>query len=436
MLIRFAVENWMSFREEVILSMIASSERQHSERLRPLSNYRTRILPIASVYGGNASGKSNLIKAIHFAQDFIVSGPKQSYSTRVKPFRLDKKSVNHPTRFRFEVLIDGHIYEYSFSLSSKRVMEEELKRLRVTRDDILFRRAGSKFELGDEFIAKSALQVVFEGTQDNQLFLTNSVSQKRAEFKQLFDWFDSTLTVIFPQSYFGGLPYITSRQNAVFEKIISLLNGLDSGIANLQQVSIPIERVPNNIIAEVEDDPEGQVTGYELAGDGLVFVFKRRGKVIAKKLITVHKSKHGEKANFNLDEESDGTRRLLDLLPAFVALEHSRRDRVFIIDEFDRSLHSLLAKKMLERYLAQLKDKFNSQLIFTTHNVQLMDQEILRRDEIWIVEREESGASALASFSDFKDVRNDKDIRKSYLQGRMGGVPRLTNKLSLVEAHR
>jgi AAA15 family ATPase/GTPase len=206
--------------------------------------------------------------------------------------------------------------------------------------------------------------------------------------------------------------------------MVSLLGDLDSGISNLQHVTIPIERIPDNIISEVEDDPEDQITGLDLAGDGLVFVLKQEGKVVARKLTTVHKSKRGENVDFGLDEESDGTRRLLDLLPAFLLLENIHLSKVFIIDEFDRSLHSLLARRLLDRYLSQLGVKSQSQLVFTTHNLQLMDQSLLRRDEIWVTERDKTGGSTLTALSEFKDIRNDKDIRKSYLQGRMGGVPR------------
>ena len=124
-------------------------------------------------------------------------------------------------------------------------------------------------------------------------------------------------------------------------------------------------------------------------------------------------------------QESDGSQRVIDLLPAFLELSAAQSKKVYVIDEVDRSLHTLLIRRLLEGYLALCSQNSRSQLLFTTHNVLLMDQDLLRRDEMWIAERNPEGVSSLLSFSEYKDVRYDKDIRKSYLQGRLGGVPRI-----------
>ncbi|MBT3291657.1 MAG: AAA family ATPase, partial [Victivallales bacterium] len=117
--------------------------------------------------------------------------------------------------------------------------------------------------------------------------------------------------------------------------------------------------------------------------------------------------------------------RVIDLLPAFQQLWGQTSAKVFVIDELDRSLHTLLTRQLLEAYLDTCSKDTRSQLLLTTHDVLLMDQDLLRRDEMWVVERDSSGSSSLLSFSDYKKVRYDKDVRKSYLQGRLGGVPRI-----------
>lgn len=124
-------------------------------------------------------------------------------------------------------------------------------------------------------------------------------------------------------------------------------------------------------------------------------------------------------------QESDGSQRIIDLLPAFLELSSESSKKVYVIDEVDRSLHTLLTRHLLESFLSSCSSASRSQLLFTTHDVLLMDQKLLRRDEMWVAERGSLGESHLISFSDFKDVRYDKDIRKSYLQGRLGGIPNI-----------
>ena len=123
--------------------------------------------------------------------------------------------------------------------------------------------------------------------------------------------------------------------------------------------------------------------------------------------------------------ESDGSQRVIELLPAFLDLATETSDAVYVVDELDRSLHTILTRRLLETHLSSCSAESRRQLLFTTHDVLLLDQNLLRRDEMWVTERDATGASTLISFGEYKDIRYDKDIRKSYLQGRMGGIPRI-----------
>jgi AAA15 family ATPase/GTPase len=154
-------------------------------------------------------------------------------------------------------------------------------------------------------------------------------------------------------------------------------------------------------------------------------VTRRNGELTAKKLITYHSKSDGTETEFETRQESDGSQRVIDLLPAFLDLLAEGSKKVYVIDEIDRSLHTLLTRRLLEMYLSNCSATSRTQLLLTTHDVLLMDQQLLRRDEMWVSERDSSGASSLFSFSEYKDIRYDKDIRKSYLQGRLGGIPRL-----------
>jgi len=434
MLLRFSVENWMSFRDEATLDLVATREEQHSEHIAAIEKYDLKLLPVAAIYGANASGKSNLVKALAFAQKFITDPPKADAAIPVKPFRLSKESSERPTSFRFEILIGESIYEYSFSVTRDRVVHEELKQINKASEETLFRRLEGKLDPPGQFPDNSALRFAFEGTQDNQLFLTNSVSQKQTEFKPVFDSFKHNLILILPVWVDTKSPRIPSDHHPLFSKLTTRLRDLDSGVFNLHHVDLsPEEILPNELLDGLTShlkegewmslaNPLFEDEAFE--NDNDVFFCRENGKVIARRLAPIHKTEDGGEIPFRLADESDGTRRLIGLLQSLLWLEE-QYPLTLVVDELDRSLHSNLTRNLLESFLAQRTNSSRSQLIFTTHDTQLMTQDIFRRDEIWITERDQFGASKLVAFSEFKDVRKDKDIRKSYLQGRLGGVPRI-----------
>ena len=393
MIIRFSVENWMSFRDLATFSMIASRERQHGKRVPKLGKYHTRILPIAAIYGGNASGKTNLFKALSFAKTLVVKGTRPDSLISVDTFRLDDKKTNHPSRFVFELLIDETIYEFSFAVTRTAILEEKLVVITSTSEKVLYDRRDGEINFDVSLARDDHLRFAFKGTQDNQLFLTNSVSQKVNNFRPIHDWFKNTLTLVAPDSRFDPFEHFLDEEDPLYTAMNEMLQRLDTGIAHLGREEIPFENIPlpDPLKTEFQEMMEG----------GMTFEFEPKV------------------------QESDGSRRVIDLLPAFLELSARTSSKVFIIDEIDRSLHPLLIWQLLERYLTNCSTETRNQLLLTTHNVMLMDQQLLRRDEMWVAERDKSGSSSLFSFSEYKDVRYDKDLRKSYLQGRLGGIPRI-----------
>jgi AAA15 family ATPase/GTPase len=430
MLLRFSVSNWMSFRDEATLNMIATREEQHTKHLAVVEKHNLKLLPVAAIYGPNASGKSNLVKALRFAERLVLDPPKGEAPVIVKPFRLSGDSPERPTKFRFEILIEDVVYLYAFSVATGRIVHEELSRLNSRSEETLFRRG----ILEEDFVLPKGIdqyeeqRFAFRGTRDNQLYLTNSVSQKLTTFKPVFDWFRSSLLIVDPNMHFGGLPDITDEGSPPFTKMKRRLHDLDTGIGSICFADVPPESVMPPEILENLSAVLKEGASYpleQLGGEDGVFVRKESGRLIVRRVNLIHRSQTGEEARFDFSEESDGNRRLLDLLPTFLVLEGTGSSLVFVIDELDRSLHSNLTKSLLENFLARRTKGSRSQLIFTTHDTRIMTQEIFRRDEIWITERDRFGASSIVAFSEFKDVRKDRDIRKSYLQGRLGGVPRI-----------
>jgi hypothetical protein len=163
-------------------------------------------------------------------------------------------------------------------------------------------------------------------------------------------------------------------------------------------------------------------------------VTRKDGELVANKLVTYHQRQDGKEVKFEMHHESDGSQRVIDLLPAFLEAAAPNSSKVYVIDELDRSLHTLLSRQLIEGFLSCSSSDTRSQLLVTTHDVLLMDQKLLRRDEMWVVERNQQGESSMLSFSEYNDVRYDKDIRKSYLQGRLGGIPRILMSGALVDA--
>ena len=431
MIIRVTLENWMSFRDKVTLSMIASRELQHGSRVPKLGKYRTRLLPIAAMYGGNASGKTNFCAGLAFAKWLIVKGTQpDSRIIPVEPFKLDDRMAYEPSKFCFELLIDETVYEFSFSVNRKAVLEEKLVKINSSSEKVLYYRRDGKPNFGQSLNEVQFLEFAFRGTRENQLFLTNSVFQNINEFRPVYDWFRSRLKLIAPRSLYAPFHRFFERDNPLHKALNKRLPQLDTGIVRLDGIEIPFENIPmmneelrsglEEIVSEdmtvpLPPDPTNQRFA----------VTRKDGELVGIRLVTYHHAADGQEARMEMSQESSGSQRLIDLLPAFFDLEGGGSKSVYVIDELDRSLHTVLTRRLVEAYLAKCSKDTRTQLLLTTHDVLLMDQKLLRRDEMWVAERDDTGASSLLSFSDYKNVRKDKDVRKSYLQGRLGGIPRI-----------
>ena len=428
MLISFSVKNFLSFKDKVTFSMVASREKQHSATVLNIKGYM-RLLPAAAIYGGNASGKSNFIEALAFARQVVVQGNQPDSRIPVEPYRLDKSTNSAFTTFVFEIFTGNKCYEYGFSLTSRAVEEEWLIEILKTTEKTLYRRNNDSISFGNSLRSNKELPFLFKGTRDNQLFLTNAVSQKNELFKPIYLWFRDTLILIGPDSRYGGFDKFIKSDSPLHEYMNDSLEQMDTGICSLggEELDFDALPVPPELLKKIKEDvQENKILRFHLGrADNRYIASLQDGEIIVQKLISYHKDSDGQKIRFDLQNESDGTLRILDLLPAFMAISGSAANKVLIIDELDRSLHTLLTRHLLESYLSRCDRTSRSQLIFTTHDALLMDQNLLRRDEMWVMERAIDGSSIMIAFSEYKNIRNDKDIRKSYLQGRLGGIPRI-----------
>ena len=429
MLKRFIVENFSSFKEKNSLDLTAG-------RTEVLQNHivnfdKVKLLKSAIVYGANASGKSNLIKAIDFAKS-IIENSLNSVNTNKKYFRLDKDSREKPTEFVFEIEIDEKFYNYGFNLflDKKKIDEEWLYEIGLKRADKIFSRKGTTIELGKKLTDKSIknrFEIYAEDmkNQTHQLFLSE-IAQKKLDngsvqiFNKLYRWFTDKLIIIYPHTKFNPTSLIVSDTKLI-EQFKTYLKKFDTGIEDITTIKEDLKKalkdVPNGIVNEIENDlNRDDKSNILLTSPEGNFIINRGsdGEIAVKKLGLIHKKEIND--IFELKDESDGTKRLFDFIPL---IGKFGGNFTILIDEFDRSLHPKLTKVFFELFY-RTSDK--TQIITTTHESNLLDLELVRRDEIWFVEKNRDGASKLFSLNQFKE-RYDKKVAKSYLLGRYGAVP-------------
>lgn len=423
MIISFRVENWRSFRDSATLYMSAGPERQHRDRLPFVKKFRLRLLPIAAIYGANASGKSAFLNALEYLQSVVLDGAIQS---RMLPqFKLNSSAQIKPSRFEIKLLIDEKIFTYTLSVFPDRIAEESLQLENSTSIYDLFVRKENKSIVFDEDSFKgdklALLRLIEKSVDRNQLFLTNAHKLGVKEFSPICKWFAERLIVIHPSSKFQPIERFADPDDVLGSHTSKLMQTLDTGIDHFVTMSSDIGTIPQEVEEMIKRSYK-QSAKHLFRFNDLIIRLAEGGELKVERLLSVHKNRENQDITFRLQEESDGTVRLLDLIPVFEILKN-QDGRTVLIDELDRSLHTHLLEWLIKDYLTASGPNQRNQLIFTAHDVNLLTQSLFRRDELVRVQKGRDGASVLNAFSDFEDVRSDKDIRKLYLNGFLGGVP-------------
>ena len=459
MLIRFNVKNFLSFstREDgksEEFSMIAGKVRSKKEHI--YDGDKIKLLKFAAVYGANASGKSNLIKAMDFMKYIVVKGLPEGHTEKyckVEPENREKESY-----FELEIMIGDKYYAYGFEIilnQSKFTSEWLMELTSDNKEKLIFSRdiKNGKFNIGGVLKAKGLIDkinVYAEDIQDDGSVLLLSVMNQNKKnlyqeyqnatiLKNIFLWIQDSLDINYPDRPISDYSYMAKTEN--IEEICRIISAFGTGITNFEMVEVPIEkvigdlpkRIRDNLISEIEKKTTDVKNNVGIASVGIImrstkdfFVINinKDEEIVCK---TIQFS-HGEKnVLFNLSEESDGTIRILDLLEILLAGE----GKTYIVDELDRCLHPSLTYKFIETFL-EMAGKKNIQLMVTTHESRLMDFELLRRDEIWFVNKKKSGESDIYSLEEY-NARFDQKIDKAYLEGRYGGVPIFSTVFPITE---
>jgi AAA15 family ATPase/GTPase len=384
------------------------------------------------LYGANASGKSNLVHVLGFTKNLITEGIKTRKPIPVTPFKLDKASLGLPSKFEYEIRCGEKDYLYGFEIDNERVHNEWLHQIKKTTTVLIFERTTDtnkktsvKFGNINFETKKDAefLGFIARGTRANQLFISESIDHEVTYFEDVYNWFDK-LMVIYPESRFSLDLSVGSKHT---KAMVKYLEKFGTGVCgfDLQKVVAESE-FPKEILKDIKKDLKpGEQTGVMNTGGGQRYLITKNkdGELTTSKFVLKHRMVDcNDEALFDTEDESDGTIRLMDLLPILTIPDD--KPRIFVIDELDRSLHPNLCYKLIDEFLAS---STRNQLIVTTHESNLLRLDLLRRDEIWFVEKNNQGSSIVYSLEEFTP-RYDNDIQKGYLLGRFGAIPFIGKK--------
>jgi len=384
MLIEFSVKNFRSIKNKMSLSLLASSGHTHEDQLILEGN--KRLLPVAVLYGANASGKSNLLRALQTMQDMISGKSAQILKDKRLPYDCFKFTNIEETPTEFEVFFfyQGIRYNYGFSYTAQEILKEYLYYWPKGREALIFSRDNGKYLFRENITEQETLA---GRTPSNRLYLVSSNSWNLPQTENAYRWFNENLSDPDEQD----TPDMTISMETEKAKILNELLLADLGITQY---------------------------GINETGDksDVLMVHQVKGNM------------ENEKYPLPLENESAGTQRFFSRIgPWLSALNEGR---ILIIDELEASLHPLLTRRLVEMMQDPSVNTKGAQLLFTTHDVMLLDLSLLRRDQIWFTEKNpDTAATEVYSLWEFSPRKNE-NIRNGYLQGRFGAVPFLGGDLS------
>jgi uncharacterized protein len=433
MLIEFRVGNFRSFRDVVTLSLAAAKTAMKEFEENNVIRYdRYRLLRCAAVFGANASGKSNLLSALAFMRWFVINSSKEGQAgdeIPVTPFKLDTMTEHNPSLFEVTFLLDKRRYRYGFEADHVGIHQEWLLYAEKLKENLLFHRDRNEIHVSPTFPEGKGLE---EKTRENALFLSVVANFNGKISRDVLGWFSKTYpihgTLDMTRPDYRDMSVDLLRDASTQDILVNLISEADLGIRDIRF--------------------EETATGVDLSELEKAFSeefrkqFKNRLKGITDRqkiaLRTTHtKFEDGRpvgNVEFDMiDEESDGTLRFFDLLGPI--LKSLLKGQVVFADELESSLHPLLMRKLIQLYQSSETNPNNAQLVFTTHNTNMLSLVDLRRDQIWFTEKNEQSATELYSIAEFKreKVRKDAAFEKNYLRGRYGAIPFVGDFDSLVK---
>lgn len=413
MLLELRVKNFRSIKNEQTLSLIATAAGEHADtNVAPILADKHRVIKTAAIYGPNASGKTNLIKAMAAMETIVMTSAQEKQrgdSLPIEPYLFDRTSRGQPSEFEVVISIDEVQYQYGFSATSEKVYEEWLYAFPNDKKQVWFHRKFKEDKKKYSWVRSDFLigrkKVWQEATRPNALFLSTAIQLNNEQLKPIFDWFKRTLRTV-------GINQLTASYTAgqclkdMKGRVIAFMKEADFAIDDvvIEKKQFPIQKLYESV--------------PELAGSKLATELQ---DVSIYDIKTVHSMPNGERVEMDLDNESDGTKKFFYFAGPWInALENGF---VVFVDELHDNFHPHLVKFLVQLFHSKKTNPKNAQLIFTTHETSILSQEIFRRDQIFFTERNDENSTNIYPLTDFSPRKSVENLEKNYLDGRYGALP-------------
>ena len=408
MLIEFSVENFRSIRDQASLTLVADSGKErlttHTIEVAVGGARPIALLRSAAIYGANASGKTNLLRALETMQRIVLRSASELDALPVVPFRFDTASEAKPTTFEVQCLAGGVRYQYGFSATSEAIVDEWLYAWPQGRIQTWFERSASNvFKFGDKLSGEK--EVWRKSTRPNALFLSTAVTLNSSQLQPLFDWFKDSLHVAGIGGWSNSFT-VECCEGQRKEEIVGFLQQADLAVSDLRLIeeAFSPELISDSMPSALRDEIARELSDAKLIKPRLS-----------------HEMPEGRIVELDLAEESDGTQKVFALAgPWTEALE---KGHVVVLDELHDQLHPALVRFLINLFHDPNRNRNGAQLIFSTHETSILNQEVFRRDQIWFCERNRELATTLFPLTDFRPRKGVENLERSYLAGRYGGVP-------------
>lgn len=415
MLIEFTVQNYRSIKEAQTFSMVKAKgdELETSNTFVPEGIDNTPLLRSAVIYGANAAGKSNLFRALIDMQKIVcgsASKIQQGDVLPVTPFLFDDAMPNQPSEFELIFISDGVKYQYGFSATKNQIVDEWLIAFPKGRPQRWFSRVFDEkvqkydYKFSEHFLGSKI--VWQQATRGNALFLSTAVQLNSDQLKPIFNWFKKMLQAI----HFGGFNNSFSaslcKDQKTRKQIVEFLQSAD---LNIHDVDIKTEKfdasfLPNDIPDSIKEKIIEEMTNKEMV-----------------EIKSIHKTTSGKFISLELDDESDGTRKLFSFAGPWMDI--LKNGYILVLDELHDSLHPKMVKYLVGLFNNSQTNPNNAQLVFTTHETSILSQDVFRRDQIWFCEKNDAQETTLYPLTDFSPRKDRENLELGYLSGRYGAVP-------------
>jgi len=425
MLIQFSIKNFRTFKDKATISFIASNydkDTREDENIFQDTYHNLRLLKSCVIYGANASGKSKFIEALVFMKRFVITSSKDSQKgdkISVEPFKLNSVSEKEPSEFEVIFTHENILYRYGFEVTNKIVVSEWLYSKPKTKEIELFYRDYQNFETHKRSFQKGNTLVKEGLIRDNALFLSVAAQFNEKTSVTIIEWFKNIGTISgVKEDGYEGYTIRKAKDDNFKNKILELLKAADLGIQDIQLEMLDLNKLPNDMPKELKEfiiEKSEEDDSAEFLSD----------------VLTSHKKYDDNRnlvgrANLSLDDdESFGTKKFFALTgPVLDSLENGH---TLVIDELDSKLHPNLVCKIVSLFNSKEKNPKNAQLLFSTHDTNLLSSGLFRRDQVWFTEKNKFGEGKLYSLADFKseEVRKNDPFEDNYIRGKYGAVPYL-----------